>query len=182
MKKLYTRKGDDGFTGLLGEGRVPKYDLRPELLGTLDEASAVLGIARSTCKSDQIKPLVRDIQKDLYNMMAEVSATDDNFELFRVIDSTKVNWIEELLDELSKQVSLPKDFILPGDTVTGAYFSLCRTVIRRAERVAARLFHKEELSNKEILKYLNRLSSLLFLFEIVENAAAGKSGFSLAKE
>jgi cob(I)alamin adenosyltransferase len=182
MKKLYTRNGDDGFTGLLGEGRVPKYDLRPEVLGTLDEASSVLGIARSTCKSDQIVPIIREIQKDLYHMMAEVSATDDNAELFRVIDHNRVTWIEELIEDLSQQVSLPKGFILPGDTATGAYFSLSRTVIRRAERLAARLFHEGELSNKEILRYLNRLSSLFFLFEILENAANGKPDYSLAKD
>jgi len=182
MNKIYTRNGDDGFTGLLGGGRIPKYDLRPEVLGTLDEASAVLGIARSTCKSDQLIPLVLEVQKDLYHMMAEISATGDNAEKFRVIDQYKVNWIEERIDELSQRISLPNEFILPGDTVNGAFFSLSRTVIRRAERLVARLVHDEKLSNKEILRYLNRLSSLCFLFEIVENHAGGKSDMSLAKE
>ncbi|MFN2177356.1 MAG: cob(I)yrinic acid a,c-diamide adenosyltransferase [Anaerolineales bacterium] len=171
MKKLYTRNGDDGYTGLLGEGRVPKYNLRTETVGTLDEASAVLGIARSTCKSNQISFWVREIQKDLYHIMAEVSATEDNAERFRVIDHDKVIWIEERIDELSEQVSLPNGFILPGDTVSGAYFSLSRTVIRRAERLVARLVHEEKISNREVLRYLNRLSSLCFMFEIIENAA-----------
>lgn len=181
MDKLYTSTGDDGFTGLLGEGRVPKYHPRTEAVGALDEASAALGLARSTCQSQKSKMLLLEIQRDMYRMMAEISATPENAEKFRGITASRVSWLEGEVDALTASIEMPREFILPGDTQAGAALSLARTIVRRAERWLARLLHDHEIENAELLRYLNRLSSLCFILELVENQAAGKDKPSLAK-
>lgn len=178
---LYTRTGDDGTTGLLGEDRVSKDHPRIEALGALDEASAALGLARASCQASQTPPILREVQRDLYRLMAEVAATPENAGKFKGIDAGRVSWLEEQADAIHKLVSLPKEFILPGDTYGGAALSLARAVVRRAERRVTELFTLEELSNPELLRYINRLSSLCFVLELLENQMAGKST-SLAKE
>ena len=178
---LYTRTGDDGTTGLLGEDRVSKDHPRIEALGALDEASAALGLARASCQAPQTPPILRAVQRDLYKVMAVVAATPENADKFKGIDAARITWIEEQADELQSIVSMPKEFILPGDTPSGAALSLARAVVRRAERRVTELFTLEELTNPELLRYLNRLSSLCFVLELVENQIAGRST-SLAKE
>ena len=177
---FYTANGDDGTTGLLGEGRVPKYHVRMEAVGTLDEASATLGLARAQCTAPQTPRILLDAQRDLYKLMAEVAATPENAERFRGIDEDRVKWIEHETDELSKVVEMPHEFILPGDTASGAALSLARAVVRRAERRVVELLEGKEIANAELGRYLNRLSSLCFVLELAENAAAGKRT-SLAK-
>jgi cob(I)alamin adenosyltransferase len=181
MSKFYTRKGDDGYTDLLGQGRVPKYHPRPEALGALDEASAALGIARASCGSEQSAVLILTIQRDLYSLMAEVAATPENASRFRGIDKARVDWLEAQSEALSKLVEVPRDFIVPGDSQGGAALALARAIVRRAERQVAQLIHNQELENAELLRYLNRLSSLVFLLELLENQTAGKARPTLAK-
>jgi cob(I)alamin adenosyltransferase len=178
---FYTSKGDDGTTNLLGEGRVAKYHARIEAVGTLDESTAALGLARAQCRDPRSRRIVLEAQRDLYRLMAEVAATPENAEKFRFIDSARVAWLEEHTDELSKRVEMPKEFILPGDSVAGAALSLARAVIRRAERRVVELFDAEELKNPDLQRYLNRLSSLCFVLELLENQAAGNKT-TLAKE
>jgi cob(I)alamin adenosyltransferase len=183
MSHYFTGRGDDGTTGLLGEGRVPKFDLRIELLGTLDEASAALGLARATCQSEKIAKILVHIQKDLYQLMAEVAATPENYQRFHTIDSEKVRWLEEEIEIFGKLVKMPKDFLLPGDSQGGAVLSLARSILRRAERRAVELFQDAELAGKEgILRYLNRVSSLIFIFEIYEQYTIKGRGPTLAKD
>lgn len=171
---FYTRKGDDGTTGLLGEGRVAKYHARMEALGALDESSATLGLARASTRDPRCGPLLLESQRDLYRVMAEVAAPPENADPFR-FDAARVDWLEQQTDALSKTIEMPKEFILPGDTSSGAALSLARAVVRRAERRVVELFDKEEIKNPALQKYLNRLSSLLFVLELIENQAAGKS-------
>jgi cob(I)alamin adenosyltransferase len=180
--KFYTSTGDDGFTSLLGEGRVPKYHPRPDTVGTIDEATAALGAARAFCRSEQSIAVLVKVQRDLYQMMAEVAATPTAAPRFRKIDAQRVSWVEEQTDAISATVVVPTDFILPGDTPASGLLSLARTIIRRAERKVAELLHSGELENNEILRYLNRLSSLCFALELQENQAAGLSSPTLAKE
>ncbi len=172
---FYTRKGDDGLTGLLGEGRVPKHDLRPETLGTIDEATAALGMARYSCRAAQSAPLLMEIQRDLYRLMAEVAATPENADKFHAIDAGKVAWLEAQIETLNEFVKLPEGFILPGDSMAGAALDLARTIVRRAERRVSELLHNGELANRELLRYLNRLSSLCFVLELLENQAEGQA-------
>jgi cob(I)alamin adenosyltransferase len=175
MSPFYTRTGDEGTTGLLGEGRVPKFDLRIEALGALDEATAALGLARATVTAPRIGPLLLDVQRDLYHLMAEVGATPENAEKFRKIDEKRVGWLEEQTDAIEKIVEMPREFILPGETPSSAALSLARTVVRRAERRVVELFHAEKLGNLALLAYLNRLSSLCFVLELLENQSNGQA-------
>ena len=183
---FYTAKGDDGTTGLLGGGRVPKYHVRMEALVALDEASAALGLARAQCAAPspkgtlQTPPILLEVQRDLYKLMAEVAATPENAVRFHFIDASRVDWLEQQTDEVSTMIEMPKEFILPGDTLGGAALSMARAIIRRAERRVVSLFDEEEVSNPDLQRYLNRLSSLCFVLEILENQNAGKKT-SLAK-
>jgi cob(I)alamin adenosyltransferase len=170
---FYTSRGDDGTTNLLGEGRVAKYHVRIEAVGTLDESTTALGLARAQCRDPRATGILLEAQRDLYRLMAEVAATPETAEKFRFIDAARVAWLEEQTDELSKLVEMPKEFILPGDSVAGAALSLARAVIRRAERRVVELFDSEEIKNAELQRYLNRLSSLCFVLELLENKAAG---------
>ena len=170
---FYTSKGDDGTTNLLGKGRVAKYHARIEAVGTLDESTAALGLARAQCRDPHSSGVLLEAQRDLYRLMAEVAATPENAEKFRFIDAGRVAWLEERTDELSKLVEMPKEFILPGDSVAGAALSMARAVVRRAERRVVELFDAEEIKNPELQRYLNRLSSLCFVLELLENKAAG---------
>ncbi len=180
MSSFYTRKGDDGTTGLLGEGRVPKYHRRMEALGAIDEATAALGMARSACRAEGTASLIVQVQRDLYGLMAEVASTVQNAEHFHTITDDKVSWLETLTDAISARVQVPKEFILPGDTPGGAALSLARTVVRRAERRVAELLAEKDVINSELLRYLNRLSSLCFALELYENQSEGRDT-SLAK-
>ena len=128
---FYTRKGDDGTTGLLGEGRVAKYHERIEALGALDESSATIGLARASTVDSRCAPILLEAQRDLYRIMAEVAAPPENAHQFH-FEERRVQWLEEQTDALSKSVEMPKEFILAGDTSSGAALSLARAVVRRA--------------------------------------------------
>jgi len=181
MSPFYTRNGDDGTTGLLGEGRVPKHHPRMEALGAIDEASAALGMARALCKATQIGAILLEVQRDLYQLMAEVAAAPEHAERFRSLNRGRLEWLESQADALSSLVHVPDEFILPGDTPSGAALALARTVVRRAERRVAGLTHSGEIENPLLLQYLNRLSSLCFALELLENQQTGRDS-TLAKE
>jgi cob(I)alamin adenosyltransferase len=182
MTQLYTRTGDDGYTGLLGEGRVPKHDNRLEAVGALDEATAALGVARAACQVKLTGELLLAVQRDLYHLMAEIAATPEHAGRFSHIDAGRITWLEEQVDALGALIEIPKDFIVPGDAPAGAALALARTIVRRAERRVAALFHSGEIANISLLSYLNRLSSLCFGLELLETQATGKTLPTLAKE
>jgi cob(I)alamin adenosyltransferase len=181
MTKFYSRTGDDGTTGLLGEGRARKDAPRLEAVGALDEANAALGMARATCQAQQSPEILLVAQRDLYGLMAEVAATPENAARFRVIDADRVTWLEEQIAALEDSVEPTNEFIVPGDSGAGAALDLARTVVRRAERRLASLHLDGEIENPELLRYLNRLSSLCFVLELLENQQAGKAQSTLAK-
>jgi cob(I)alamin adenosyltransferase len=182
MKSFYTRKGDDGYTGLLKEGRVPKNHPIPETVGVLDEASAALGVARAACQGNSSALIILSVQRDLYSIMAEIAASPEHAEQFRHVNASRVGWLEAQVDLLSAQVTLPGDFIVPGDSPAGAALALARTIVRRAERQVAGLVHAKVIENLELLRYLNRLSSLCFVLELSENQSWGKATPTLARD
>jgi cob(I)alamin adenosyltransferase len=181
MSLIHNRAGDDGNTGLLGEGRLPKYHPRMEALGVLDEASAALGLARAMCKNPQTGDLLEDVQRDLYTIMAEVAATPENVKQFRILDHQRIQWLESEVEAVAAIAPAPAGFILPGGSLPGAALALARTIVRSAERRIAELLDTGEIENRALLQYLNRLSSLCFALELFENAQAGKTT-QLAKE
>ena len=179
--QLYTRSGDDGFTGLLGEGRVAKYMPQPEAYGTVDEASAAIGIARAAAQSDRTRELLLTAQRDLYKMMAELAATQQTASQFRSVDAARVSWLEAETDAVTAMIELPREFVVPGDSLVGAYLDLARTIVRRAERIVVKLVHDGLVENIELVRYLNRLSSLLFVLSLLESALSGVTQVTLAK-
>lgn len=180
--QLYTRTGDDGYTNLLGEGRVAKYMPQPEAYGTVDEASAAMGVARAMAASDLTRSILLTAQRDLYRLMSELAASPQAAARFRSIDADRVRWLEEQTDAITAQITFPREFIVPGDSAPGAYLDLARAIVRRAERVVTHLLHDGLIENVELGRYLNRLSSLLFALELRENALAGTTAPTLAKQ
>lgn len=179
--KLYTGGGDEGYTGLLGRDRVPKYNVRPEAYGTVDEASAALGVARAAARDARTPGVVLGVQRDLYNLMADLATLPEAATRPPWLHVRSTECLEHLIADMEDEVELPPAFIVAGDSVAGAHLELARTIVRRAERVVVRMLHDGELRNDEPVRYLNRLSSLLFLLARLEDRAAGVSSFTLAK-
>ena len=166
--------GDDGYTDLLGPERVPKYDLRPTTCGTLDEASSALGLARALSLQQKVREVLHRVQHDLYLLMAEVATPTAQLEKLPYrITAEQVEWLDNLIAELEGEVQLPRQFILPGASPTSAVIDLGRTIVRRAERHAVQLVHEGRMPAGEVLRYLNRLSSLLFILARYEEHASG---------
>ena len=172
MTSFYTGRGDTGYTDLLG-ARVPKFDPRTELIGTLDESTSQIGLARATAGDDLTKEALESIQRDLYKIMAELAFVSEDLARSYRTTEEDVQRIGEQTDEIAAQTPLAREFILPGDSLPGATLDVARTVVRRAERIATRLAHEEQLPNANILGYLNRLSSLLFVIARHEDEVAG---------
>ncbi len=175
MTPFYTRTGDDGTTSLLGKGRFSKSDARLEALGSVDEASAALGLARALCLAEQTALILTEVQRDLYRLMSELAALPENAARFRSIDSARVSWLETQTDEISALTQVPQEFILPGETPAGAALALARTIVRRAERCVVALKENGTALNPDLIRYLNRLSSLCFVLELLENQVADKT-------
>jgi len=168
MNKYYTRAGDDGMTGILGEERLPKNHPRLEAVGSIDEATAALGVARACCKAQRCAEIILKIQQDLCPLMSEVSASEGHAERFRAIDDDRIAWLEEQIEAIQRTASPPKEFVIPGDTPGGAALDLARVAVRPPERRVAGLVHSGDLENAQVLRYLNRLSSLCFALELLE--------------
>jgi cob(I)alamin adenosyltransferase len=179
--KLYTRTGDDGYTRLLGEGRVAKYTPQPEAYGTVDEASSAIGVARAASQHARVKEVLLVAQRDLYRLMAELAATPETAAKFRSIDEARVNWLEEQTNDITALVQLPREFVIPGDSLPSAYLSLARAIVRRAERLVVHLLHDGVVENMQLVRYLNRLSSLLFVLQLYEDTLSGQGTVTLAK-
>ena len=173
-------RGDGGYTDLLDEKDVPKYDLRVEALGTLDEVSSALGIARANAGGEEARNLLVEIQRDLCYMMSEVAGHLDNG-ASEYIDSARTEWLEARLRELQHTAPWVKGFVVPGDTSFGAELQLARAITRRAERQIAKLTHDKELRNPLILAYLNRLAYVLFALARVEEMRAGVDAPTMVK-
>jgi len=172
--RIYTKKGDDGTTGLLfGGDRISKSDLRADAYGTTDEAVSALGLARAaighaTDRSEaRLAELTIRLQRELFVVGAELATHVDRRD--RLADGTSrvteamVAALEREIDELEELVEQPKEFVLPGESMTGAALDLARTTVRRAERRAVALAESGELPESQVVPYLNRLADLLFV-------------------
>lgn len=169
--KLYTKQGDDGKTGLLGGGRVPKDDLRVSAYGEVDEANAAIGLALVGCKAGVISDRLRRIQGELFTLGAELATAEGNASKV-VVGGAHIARLEAWIDDASKQTPPLKQFILPGGSETAARLHLARTVCRRAERAVVTLSQAQQVRHEAII-YLNRLSDLLFALARLANHEAG---------
>ncbi len=164
MAKVTTGTGDTGYTGLLGEQRVPKYDPRPDTFGTVDEATSALGLARALSSDTKVKQIIFQVQQELYYLMGELATTPENYEKMGLrMTAEHVQRLEQVENTLKAEVEIPNKFIIPGDTPDGAALDLARTIIRRAERMAVKLLHDGVIQNGEVVRYLNRLSDMIFI-------------------
>jgi cob(I)alamin adenosyltransferase len=139
-----------------------------EALGTLDESTAFLGIARARVESDFVREVILQIQQDLIGMMSEIAADPANAERFQSITENNIIWLETQANAISLVVQQPTTFVIPGEYIGSASLSAARTIIRRAERRVTELLFASEICNKYLIAYLNRLSSLLFVMELME--------------
>lgn len=168
LNRIYTRTGDKGTTALSDGERRPKYDLRIETFGTVDEVNACLGLARlHSAAIPQLDAMLARIQNDLFDLGADLATPDRGkplpYEPLRIIDS-QVERLESEIDELNASLSPLRSFVLPGGSAAAASLHLARTVCRRAERRAVELAERpdEPVSDTNI-RYLNRLSDFLFV-------------------
>ena len=167
MTRIYTRKGDDGTTSLWYGGRVAKDDGRTDAYGTLDEANAALGVARSLTGDDsELAADILRIQDELFVAGAELATAPEASERLEDgvsrITPAMASELEPLIDKYMGQVDLPPKFVLPGGTTLSAHLDLARTIVRRAERRVVALSQAGELASEDLLRFLNRASDLLF--------------------
>lgn len=175
--KIYTKKGDDGTTGLLYGGRVAKDDLRTEVYGTLDETVSALGIARAGGLSDRVQEIVVRVQREMFVAGAQLATSEENQSklkdgVSRVVPSM-TEQAERDIDALLEEHPLPQEFVLPGETSGSAGLDLARSVVRRAERQAVAMSRGGLVADPEVLRYLNRVSDLLFALARYEEASRG---------
>jgi cob(I)alamin adenosyltransferase len=163
LLKIYTRTGDDGTTGLLYGGRVAKDAPLMQITGTVDEAQAVMGVARAEAEAgSELDELLTQLERELYVLMAEVT-TDPTHRSKLVAGKTLVTEemvaaLEDRIDDLISRVSMPTEFVVPGSNRASAALDLSRTVVRRAER----LLVSSPIEGSLVGRYLNRLSDLLW--------------------
>lgn len=168
MANVYTKTGDRGQTGLVGGSRVWKDDLRVHCYGTLDEANAMMGVAYSLCENKEIKNILKDIQKQLFILGAELASDEQGEKYIREkIEKEDIQKLEKIIDEYTEKIGQQKEFVIPGKTTASAILHVARTIIRRTERMVIELY-KEEKIRDEIEQYMNRLSDMLFVLARVE--------------
>ncbi len=174
INKIYTRTGDDGTTGLVRGPRRMKYDLRISACGTVDEANATIGVARlHTTSMPKIDALLARVQNDLFDVgsdLATPGADAPGVAPSLRITTAQAEWAERMIDAFNADLQPLTSFVLPGGSPLAASLHVARTVVRRAERLAVELLSKEPDVNVELIKYLNRLSDLLFVLARVANA------------
>jgi cob(I)alamin adenosyltransferase len=172
MRRIYTKTGDQGETGLFGGGRVPKDHPRVTAYGEVDELNAAVGFATALEPQDFDTAFLETIQRDLFTIGAELASPDPSKAPH--IGEAQIGMLEHMIDGHEAKLPPLKNFILPGGTPKAAAFHLARTVCRRAERAVVALARQQTIS-PAIVQYLNRLSDLLFVLARAVNAQAGRS-------
>ncbi|MDH5647238.1 MAG: cob(I)yrinic acid a,c-diamide adenosyltransferase [Candidatus Heimdallarchaeota archaeon] len=161
--KIYTKKGDDGLTAILGPDRLSKDHIRIESYGTIDELNSVLGMCLLTVNED-IKPIISTLQSLLFELGSDLASQIP----MNTITTDDVNFLEKIIDEKTEHLPELKSFILPGGTEGSSWLHLARTVARRAERLIVSLNTISEINGK-IIPFVNRLSDLLFVLARLDN-------------
>jgi len=170
---ISTKKGDKGFTELLGGRRVPKYHLKPETYGTVDELNSFLGMARATSKDRKVKETLFHIQNHLFIIGSELAFSGGDRNLLKgEIAQKDVDWLSYLSSDFETLLKPEPGFIVYGEIHISSILDVSRTVSRRAERLVAKMKSRKMLRNLKILEYLNRLSDVLYLLARYEEKKA----------
>ena len=177
-KSIVTKTGDRGETGLLYGGRVSKTDARTEAYGAVDEAISALGAARALITDRNRHAIILRIQSELFTVGAELATDAAEYDKlqrhFMVVTPDFTNRIEAEIAALEQEITLPAAFVIPGGTPAAAALDVGRTVTRRAERRIVGLQEAGLLKNPEVLRYVNRLSDLIFMLARAEEGLAVK--------
>ncbi|MGH8991403.1 MAG: cob(I)yrinic acid a,c-diamide adenosyltransferase [Acidimicrobiia bacterium] len=165
--KVYTRKGDDGSTGLLYGGRVGKDTAGPAAYGEVDEAVSALGLARAEAEpGSELAELLIRLQRELFVVGAELATAPENRAKLTpevsLVTPAMVERLEPLIDDLTSRYDPPTEFVLPGENRVAAALDLARTVVRRAERAAVTATREGWLDHSHVVPYLNRLADLVY--------------------
>ena len=164
--RIYTRRGDDGSTGLFYGGRVAKDEIGPEAYGTVDEAVSVLGVARASADAPVAEQLLA-VQRQLFVVGAELATNPANRNKLEDkvsrVDQSMVDGLEARIDAIVDERGMPTEFIVPGGDPVAAWIDVARSVVRRAERRAVTWAHDSELENSLVVVYLNRLADYLYM-------------------
>ncbi|MEE2738841.1 MAG: cob(I)yrinic acid a,c-diamide adenosyltransferase [Planctomycetota bacterium] len=173
VMKIYTRTGDFGKTGLIGAQRLSKGSIRIEAYGTVDELNALIGVIRAYRPVISIDPILDQIQNSLMLVGASLASPTSDGPHFDGLKEHQITELEEAID--SHQAALPElvNFVLPGGSVPGSQLHFARTICRRAERRVVELIDHEEAVSELVVRYLNRLSDLLFVLARFVNAGSG---------
>jgi cob(I)alamin adenosyltransferase len=173
LNRIYTKTGDDGTTGLGDGSRVPKHHPRVAAYGSVDELSSVIGLGLAQGVAEPFADWLLVVQNDLFDLGSDLCVPGEGGETKR-LGATYTERIEEWIDEVNGDLDPLESFILPGGTTAAAWLHLARTTCRRAERDLHSLMATEGKSvNGETLRYLNRLSDLLFVLARALNKGAG---------
>jgi cob(I)alamin adenosyltransferase len=174
LTRIYTRKGDDGTTGLGGGQRVAKDTLRVAAYGTVDELNSAVGVALAAGTTERLDGELRRIQNELFHLGSDLCFLEEDKQAFSLpqIEAHHVTALEALMDALNEVVGPLENFIMPGGTPTAAAIHVARTVCRRAEREVIALSRAEPVG-PHVVAYLNRLSDALFIMARYENHAHG---------
>jgi cob(I)alamin adenosyltransferase len=167
MVKIYTRKGDDGTTGLWYGGRVPKSDARPEAYGSVDEAASALGVCRAAAReNEELYADILRIQNELFVAGAELATAPEAAPRLEPgvskVTPQMVDRLEADIDRYMARVDLPPKFVIPGGTELSARLDVARTAIRRAERRVSAMREDGQLPDDTVLHYLNRASDAVY--------------------
>ena len=166
--KIYTRKGDDGTTGLFYGGRVGKDDPGPEAYGAVDEAVSALGLARAECEpGSELNELLVRLQRELFVAGAELATAPANRPKLEpeasLVTADMVTRLEPIIDDITARYDPPTEFVLPGENRIAAALDLGRAIVRRAERAAVAATRAEWLGpDSQVVPYLNRLADLVY--------------------
>ncbi|MDE1810901.1 MAG: cob(I)yrinic acid a,c-diamide adenosyltransferase [Candidatus Micrarchaeota archaeon] len=172
MPRFYTGSGDSGHSGLIGGSRAPKSDTIFEAIGDVDELNSAIGVAITNSTDDHLADMLQNVQNKLFTVGAELaSAAHGTAKPAKSVDAESVKELENGIEELSSTLPELKKFVLPGGSAGGAYLHLARSICRRAERSVIRAGDKAV--NPEAVRYLNRLSSFLFVAALYINRKEG---------
>ena len=169
--KIYTKTGDDGNTGLQGDFRISKSHPRILAYGTVDEANAAIGVVLTNTLDDDISQLLNQIQNDLFLLGSDLSNQNLN-DLKNRVTLEMIEKLEESIDTFESELPPITNFILPGGNVAASQIHQVRTIVRRAETLVVKLSDKDEI-NSNCIKYLNRLSDLMFVMGRLINKRNG---------
>ena len=171
--RIYTRGGDRGETGLIGGQRVPKDHVRVEAYGAVNELNAQLGLVRALVDDAEMKAVLDAVQHRLFDLGAELATPSTHPVTAALIVPGHIEGLEHIIDRYQGRLPALRAFILPGGTQAAASLHVARTIARRAERRLVTLARTEPI-NPELLRYLNRLSDMLFVLARMANHQAGR--------